>query len=197
MSAQAQVWMLGKLDKGERLTQSCFRNRIQQEVAVKGKVRGGFSCRNKTFCSKISANSWRKTADVQHLQSPPCCSDNPAVVGTCESPRHVQRVLSPDCAWLPSHGSHVWLPLPQNSGSISNKSPRERYQEATERTGQESGDLVLVQVPQMTSYDLGQVTILFWASVSLSVKPKCGPGLKRQKSVWHLEPGICHILMIL
>lgn len=54
-----------------------------------------------------------------------------------------------------------------------------RYQGVTERiTGEESGDLVLVQVPQMTSYDLEQVTTLLWASISLS-----------KKQVWHWIKG--------
>lgn len=137
MSAQAQVWMLRKVRKKRKNIPRLLKKQVQQEVAVKGKRQA--RCGNKSFCSEVYANSWKKMSTSSPLKLFPAA---------------LRTVLIP--VWGPKNYVHVSYSYVTATATellvTFQRNLHIRYQGITEWTmGQESGDLGLAQVPQMTS----------------------------------------------
>lgn len=161
---------VGEKEKGNpKVVQESGPNKKLRLTRKRRQAQGG----NKSFCSKAFANSQKKMLTSSTWERFPAALRALLRVKTAvRSPTWRPKGHVPAlCGFVTATATELLATFQINLHM--------RYQGVKERiTGQESGDLVLVQVPQMTSYDLEQVTTLLWASISLS-----------EKQVWHWIKG--------
>lgn len=172
-SAQAQVWMLGKLGKKRKdiprllknqgPTRSCDQRERGGKLSVEINLSAPKPLQTHRKKMLTPSTSGRFPAALRALLKVKTAVRSP----TWRPKGHVPGL----CGFVTATATELLATFQINLHM--------RYQGVKERiTGQESGDLVLVQVPQMTSYDLEQVTTLLWASISLS-----------EKQAWHWIKG--------